>query len=175
MMQTECKIAEEGLRKIIFHKGADGLYDGLWGQALNTREPFYTNEPANHPASMGIPEGHILIERFLAVPVLLSGELVGQITLSNSTLAYTDRDLDAVKRIAEFYALAIQHKRTEEQLKKYHEHLEELVKERTEQLNTKNEELERFNKLFVGRELRMIELKKRIAELEKENPGKARP
>lgn len=32
-----------------------------------------------------------------------------------------------------------------------------------------NEELERMNELFVGRELRMIELKERIAELEKDN------
>ncbi|MFZ3385159.1 MAG: response regulator [Candidatus Methanoperedens sp.] len=34
-------------------------------------------------------------------------------------------------------------------------------------LETKVEELEKFNRLFVGRELRMIELKKRIEELEK--------
>jgi PAS domain S-box-containing protein len=60
-----------------------------------------------------------------------------------------------------------QRKQAEDELKKHREHLEELVKERTAQLNTKNEELERFNRLFVGRELRMIELKKKIAELEK--------
>jgi PAS domain S-box-containing protein len=57
-------------------------------------------------------------------------------------------------------------KQTEEELKEYREHLEELVKERTAELNKKNEELERFNRLFVGRELRMIELKKTIQELE---------
>ena len=60
-----------------------------------------------------------------------------------------------------------EHNRAEEDLKKYREHLEELVKERTSDLNTKNEELERFNKLFVGRELKMIELKKIIAEKDK--------
>jgi hypothetical protein len=36
----------------------------------------------------------------------------------------------------------------------------------------KNEELEKFNKLFVGREMRMIELKKEIVELKKA-PGKS--
>jgi len=60
-----------------------------------------------------------------------------------------------------------EHNRAEEDLKKYREHLEELVKERTSDLNMKNEELERFNKLFVGRELKMIELKKIIAEKDK--------
>ncbi|MCZ7383067.1 MAG: PAS domain S-box protein [Candidatus Methanoperedens sp.] len=116
-MMPECKVAEKELRKIRFHRGADGLYNGLWGHALNTREPFYTNVPVKHHATKGIPEGHIVIERFLAVPVLLSGELVGQIALSNSARAYTDRDLDAVIRIAEFYALAIQRKRAEDALR----------------------------------------------------------
>lgn len=35
------------------------------------------------------------------------------------------------------------------------------------EINEKIDELERMNKLFVGRELRMIELKERIKELEK--------
>ena len=38
--------------------------------------------------------------------------------------------------------------------------------ERTAELDDKNSELERFNKLFVGRELKMVELKERIKELE---------
>ena len=44
-------------KKIIFKKGADGLYSGLWGHALNTRREFFTNDPDSHPASMGVPEG----------------------------------------------------------------------------------------------------------------------
>jgi len=39
-------------------------------------------------------------------------------------------------------------------------------KEAEEKLKEKMDELERFNKLMIGRELRMIELKKRIKELE---------
>ncbi|MFZ3382918.1 MAG: PAS domain S-box protein [Candidatus Methanoperedens sp.] len=58
-------------------------------------------------------------------------------------------------------------KKAEEELRKHRVHLEELVKGRTAELNQKNDELERFNRLFVGREIRMIELKKQIAELEK--------
>ncbi len=44
--------------------------------------------------------------------------------------------------------------------------LNEKVRERTAELETKNSELSRMNKLFVGREIRMVELKNRIAELE---------
>jgi len=44
--------------------------------------------------------------------------------------------------------------------------LEQRVRERTRDLEAKIKEVERINKLFVGRELDMIELKKRIKELE---------
>ena len=63
-------------------------------------------------------------------------------------------------------------KNAEEELKKHREHLEEQVHERTMELETKIAEIERLNKLFVGRELRLIELKENIKELEKEVASK---
>ncbi len=55
----------------------------------------------------------------------------------------------------------------ETEIKKYREHLEELVSERTRQLENKNKELEHFNDLFVNREFRIKELKDRVKELER--------
>jgi hypothetical protein len=46
--------------------------------------------------------------------------------------------------------------------------LEGKVKERTRKLEEKMEELEKFNKLAVGRELKMIELKEEVEKLKKE-------
>ncbi len=62
-------------------------------------------------------------------------------------------------------------KKSRNELEEYSKTLEEKVKERTKELEVKNTELERMNKLMVGRELRMIELKKEIAALrEKSEP-----
>ncbi|MFD0834359.1 PAS domain S-box protein [Mariniflexile aquimaris] len=57
-------------------------------------------------------------------------------------------------------------KNAEAELEKYRNNLEELVKIRTEEVNFKNAELQRMNKLFVGRELKMKELKNIIKELQ---------
>jgi len=57
--------------------------------------------------------------------------------------------------------------RTKE-LKELSESLEEQVKKRTKELQAKVRELEKFQKLSIGRELKMIELKKRIRENKKE-------
>jgi len=65
-------------------------------------------------------------------------------------------------------------KEAEEELRRHREHLEDLVKTRTAEIEKKNAELERMNRIFVGRELRMKELKERISKLEesaKRGPG----
>jgi PAS domain S-box-containing protein len=55
---------------------------------------------------------------------------------------------------------------TQEELERLNESLEQRVQERTAELEEKNAELYRMNRIFVGRELRMMELKERIKELE---------
>jgi len=54
------------------------------------------------------------------------------------------------------------------ELQELNKSLERQVQEKTKELQEKLEELERFNKLAVGRELRMIELKEEIKRLKEE-------
>ncbi len=119
-MMPQCEVYEDGKipEEIRFPIGDDGMYHGLWGHCLNTKKEFYTNEVKKHPSSKGAPEGHVEIEKFLAVPVMIDEELVGEIALANPPEKdYSDNDLKAVRRIAEFFALAIQRKGYEESIK----------------------------------------------------------
>jgi PAS domain S-box-containing protein len=139
MLKDQCNVIPE--KGIIFPRGEDSLYHSLWGHALNSLEPFFTNEPAEHPASCGVPDGHIPIQRFLSVPVMLGEKLVGQIALANKDGDYSELDLAAICRVAEFYALAIQRNRVKEALQKAKDGLEKRVEDRTVELSDTNKKL----------------------------------
>lgn len=59
-------------------------------------------------------------------------------------------------------------KQAEQELLKLNHELEARVSQRTAQLEANNEELERMNRLFVGRELQMVKLKEQLRELQRE-------
>lgn len=90
------------------------------------------------------------------------------LTLENARLYEQVRD-----QVVELEKEIEERKKAQEELNKLNNALEQRVKERTAELENKNAELEKFNKVFVGRELRMIELKKQIAQLEKRIGGTA--
>jgi len=57
-------------------------------------------------------------------------------------------------------------KQNETKLEEYREGLEKKVKERTAELERQNLELEKFNKLFIGREFRIKELRDKLKKYE---------
>lgn len=58
-------------------------------------------------------------------------------------------------------------KKAEAEISALNKQLEHKVAERTKELEAKYAELEKMNKVFVGRELKMVELKKNIADLKR--------
>ena len=113
MMGDTCRI-EGTTRRIAFPRSPDGTYASLWGQCLNTGKPFFTNSPADHPTWKGLPKEHIPLERFLSVPALYGGKVIGEIALANPPADYTAKHLEAVHRIASLYALALNKYRIEQ-------------------------------------------------------------
>ncbi|NPD44779.1 PAS domain S-box protein [Lentimicrobium sp. S6] len=121
MMKHMCNVENSS---IIFPKRAEG-YPSLWGHALNTQKAFYSNKPSIHPKSQGIPKGHIPLENFLSVPVMIKNKLVGQIALANKEEGYSNEDIKVIKEIGYLYGLAIYRKQTETELIQAKEKAEE--------------------------------------------------
>lgn len=77
---------------------------------------------------------------------------------------------DSQDKISNFIKISediTERKENEKKLKKYREHLEELVKERTKEVEEKNKKLSNQIKIFVGRELKIKNLENEIRELKK--------
>ncbi|MBF0345905.1 MAG: PAS domain S-box protein [Nitrospirae bacterium] len=133
----ECKINTK-ITRIAFSKDICG-YNTLWGHALNTKEAFYTNSAPEHPSYKGcMPEGHVPIDRYMAVPALIGDVLIGQISLANAEKDYTDEDLKVIKRLASLYAIAIDRKRKETDLLDLNKTMEQRVLQRTMELQDAN-------------------------------------
>ncbi|MBU0909164.1 MAG: response regulator [Proteobacteria bacterium] len=109
MIKDQCDIKPDR-QKIAFPPNKQGEYNGLWGHVLNSRKSLFTNT-TDHQAATGVPPGHVKIDKFLSVPVIFNGELVGQIALANPARDYTDHDVASIERLADLYALAINRQR----------------------------------------------------------------
>ncbi|MCB2180776.1 MAG: response regulator [Desulfobulbaceae bacterium] len=79
-------------------------------------EPFFINdisEHAEHAGIMKFPEGHISVQRFLSVPVIINEKLAGQIAVANADTDYNEKDIAVLEQIARLYALAISRYRSQ--------------------------------------------------------------
>ncbi|MCK4663266.1 MAG: PAS domain S-box protein [Bacteroidales bacterium] len=84
-------------------------------------------------------------------------------------LSVSSRKLDETYIATAIARDITERKQAEEELKKHRENLEELVNERTKELNDNIKELERLNKLFIDREFRIKELRDEIKKLKNKN------
>lgn len=97
---AECKVDD---KKLVFHD-----FKGLWGWVLTNKQAILSNNLQDDERAEGLPVGHIPIKRFLSVPVISDGQLLGQISLANPPDDYDENDLWILEQFAEIYKLALQ-------------------------------------------------------------------
>ena len=90
---------------------------GMWRWVLEERRAIVTTLPSLDPRYRGMPDWHLPVGPFLAVPAIMSDAIVGLIVVANAENPYLERDLKAVERLAQLYAIAVQRTRTEDELR----------------------------------------------------------
>ena len=95
-----------------FHEGS-----GMWRWVLEERRAIVTSTPSLDPRYRGMPDWHLPVGPFLAVPAIMSDAIVGLVVVANAPNPYLERDLKAVERLAQLYAIAVQRTRQEDELR----------------------------------------------------------
>lgn len=150
---------------------------GPGGTAIRTGETSVVQDLITDPRVEPWREGALRCghRSTISLPLKDDTDLVfGALNIYSSEInSFTPQEIRLMEELAGDLAFGIttvrnrlERKRMEEQLRSLNAELEERVRHRTAELEKTNRELEKMNKLFVGRELRMRELKARIAILE---------
>ncbi|MGA2417681.1 MAG: hypothetical protein ABSF55_00315 [Candidatus Staskawiczbacteria bacterium] len=116
-----------------------------------------------------IPELRKLLEDILPNKKVVKDFEVTHVfeTIGKKTMLLNARQIDTVQLIILSIEDATVRKELEEKVAEHEKMLALKVEEQTKELSERIKELEALNKTMVGRELKMVELKKEIEELKK--------
>ncbi len=89
---------------------------GIWAEVVSKKKPIIMNDfQAPNPLKRGYPEGHVKIESFMAIPVVIDGKLVATLGVANKQADYEETDvllatllMDAVWKIVDRKATEIE-------------------------------------------------------------------
>ncbi|HKM40089.1 MAG TPA: diguanylate cyclase [bacterium] len=67
---------------------------GIWGEVVRQRKPIIVNDfQKAHPLKKGYPKGHVELEKFMSVPVIIDDEIVAVVGLANKKEDYNETDV----------------------------------------------------------------------------------
>lgn len=91
---------------------------GIWGEAVRQAKPIIVNDfHAPNPLKKGYPEGHSPLYRFLTVPVLSDGHIVGVVGVANKETDYDGSDVTQLTLLMDTAWKIADRKRAEEALR----------------------------------------------------------
>lgn len=73
---------------------------GIYHSVLSRGLPMFSNNPASHPDSIGIPAGHPPVDSFMGIPLKNKGQTIGMIGLANRKGGYTEELMKVIEPLA---------------------------------------------------------------------------
>lgn len=118
------------------HQISPGTFQihGIYGRVIIEGKSLFTNDPANHPDSIGLPAGHHPLTSFLGVPLIREGQVIGLIAVGNRENGYTQVEQDMLEALTPSIVEAFARKRAEVALYTLNNELERRVERRTLEL-----------------------------------------
>lgn len=107
--------------------------EGQWSVAFQPGVPVVLNDISEDIPRCILPEGMGKPRRWMSIPVMENGKVVMLAGLGSKEEPYTDLDVETVQLVTTDIWQLIQRRRNEISLKRYRDHLVELVAERTSQ------------------------------------------
>ncbi|MCM2264880.1 MAG: PAS domain S-box protein [Desulfuromonadales bacterium] len=90
---------------------------GIYCRVLRDGKGFFTNDPATHPDSIGLPQGHPPLTAFLGVPLFYDDKVIGMVGLANRAGGYRNDDLFALNTLSVAMVQALKRKQDEAALR----------------------------------------------------------
>ena len=107
----DCRMTE----KPIVHPIAPA---GIWAEAIRQRRVLIINDyQVDHPAKKGIPDGHVLLRRILAVPVFAHDRIVSIVVAANKATDYVDDDVRQLEAFVSGVQLIMDQRKMESALR----------------------------------------------------------
>lgn len=99
---------------------------GFRGEACRLGRPVFDNDFERSHWWDFLPEGHVRLANVMFVPLMEGDRCLGLLGLGNKPGGFTRHDAALAERFADFAAIALRQKRTEETLKESEAHFREL-------------------------------------------------
>ena len=121
---------------------------GVWVDCIHQCRPVIHNDYASLPHRKGMPEGHAVVVRELAVPVFRGEKIVAVLGVGNKATDYNNADVKTVSLLADLAWDIAERKLAEEEARALNILLEQRVQERTSELERQTSILGAINRVF---------------------------